>query len=436
ANIIQNSPPVDSGGGNKPDAAIHAFMARRNEKYKKWVASETLEHRTARLAREAHASKGAAPGKKGARVFVWEEEDDFLIRQPLNRTFAADRWDEFTPAQRHYDSWQNEWDLCTALSPEDNAGDDEDDDDADHGYILRPEPESPALPDIRASLSQGDDPFLDMEDIPYSRFGFTVPGAPAQYQERLRPDFSARSVGDEEWPGLQRPKYAHLPALLAYLSQAQSLENVPRELLDLRQDEADISAQVWSVSVQRKVLNGEALYIIQPCSPDDDPDLHILLSSAATTLEIVRSGWGSSSIQEIVFHLFKRGIEFRLCLRGPLCPQPRPPYFQTGLGVRPSGYKPTSLDYLAYESRRDEFLRSSRGRAARFAGGIVGRLASEGTDDELAARGPSGEIFDNGVRFWDGQSQAAYWDDALTPEEIHLICGVYVVNTGIYSKVC
>ncbi|KAJ7042751.1 hypothetical protein C8F04DRAFT_945048 [Mycena alexandri] len=72
---------------------------------------------------------------------------------------------------------------------------------------------------------------------------------------------------------------------------------------------------------------------------------------------------------------------------------------------------------------------SSRGRAARFAGGIVGRLASEGTDDELAARGPSDEIFENGVRFWDGQSQTAYWDDALTLEEIHLICGVYVVNT-------
>ncbi|KAJ7799779.1 hypothetical protein B0H14DRAFT_2529928 [Mycena olivaceomarginata] len=144
-------------------------------------------------------------------------------------------------------------------------------------------------------------------------------------------------------------------------------------------------------------------------------------------------GWGLSSIQEIVFHLFQRGIEFRLCRRGPLRPQPRPPLFQTGLGWRPAGYRPTLTDYLAYEERRDEFLRSPRGRAARFAGGIVGRLAVDLamvlTDDEIAARGPSDESFEHSVCLWDGQSSTAYWDDALTPDEINLICGVYVVNT-------
>ncbi|KAJ7212407.1 hypothetical protein B0H12DRAFT_1033203, partial [Mycena haematopus] len=96
------------------------------------------------------------------------------------------------------------------------------------------------------------------------------------------------------------------------------------------------------------------------------------------------------------------------------------------LGVRPPGYKPTYVDLTAYEARRSEFFRSPRGRAARFAGGIVGRLSRIiDTDDEYIARGPSDEVFEKGVRLWDGQSQTAYWDDALTPEEIDLICGVY-----------
>ncbi|KAF7335604.1 hypothetical protein MVEN_02215000 [Mycena venus] len=506
-NIGQTSPPFDSQSGQKAGEAVRAFLARRNEKYEKWAATETPAHRTKRSDRERNALKGAPPGRKGATVFIWEEEDDFLIRTPLSRESAADRWDEFTPAQRHYDSWANEWDLCLALAIEEDAGADDDgegyvdilrrepdiptlfdtsalpdagadDDGGGHVNILRPERDSPALPDIPASLLpddgeghinilppepefpalpdvqasllpeepigphstaddlqavytswnlddiqeyDGDDhfyePFLDMEDVPYSRFGFTVPGGPAQYRERLRDDFCARSVGDEEWPGLQRPQYTHLPALLAYLSQAKSLEDVPRELLDLRQDEADISFQAWAVDVQRKDFNGRALYIIQPCNPGDDSNLHILLPSAATTLEIVRKGWGSLGIQEIVFHLFQRGVEFHLCFRGPLHPQPRPPHLQTGLG------------YV-----RDAFLRSPRGRAARFAGGIIGRLSQDVMDDELAARGPSDEMFENGVRFWDGQSQTAFWDDDLTPEEMDLICGVYVVKTGLKSS--
>lgn len=536
------SPPVDSRSGK--DKAIRAFLARRNEMYEKWVATETPQSKAKRLDREAYASKGNPPGKKGATVFIWDEDDDFLIRKPLNRSFAADMWDEFTPAQRHYDSWVNEWDLCTALAPDEEAGADDDgevyvdilrpefefpasadvpashlpQDDGDGGMdihppepvpaslpeddgmgcvdilppepesptlpnvpaapadvpashmpeddgmacvdILCPEPEFPTLPNVPASLSpeesigprstvdavssswklddiqeyDADDlfyePFLDMEDVPYSRFGFTIPQAPAQYVQGLRADFCARSVGDEEWPGLRRHTFAHLPTLLAYLSQAKSLEDVPRELLDLRQDESDISVQAWAVDVRREILNGKALYIIQPCNSGDDPDLHILIPSAATTLEIVRKGWGFLGLQEIVFHLFQRGVEFRLCFRGPPRPQPRPRHLCTGLRLRP-GYNPTSDDYLDYETHRDAFLASPRGRAARFAGGIIGRLSRDGTDDDIAARGPSDEMFDNGIRFWDGQSQTAYWDDDLTAKEIDLICGVYVVKTGV-----
>lgn len=483
-NVSRKFPPVVPGSGQKVGEDIHAFLARRNEKYEKWLATETSSNRAKRLAREAHASKGGPPGKKGATVFVWEEENDFLVRRPINRSLAADMWDEFTSTQRRYDSWANEWDLCTALDPEAEAGYDDDGEgyidftqpeaaacqpaeilhshNDDRMDISHPEPEFPEVPDVQDFLlpeepigahSTADDlqavytswdlngpqeyydelyePFLDMKDILYSRFGFTTPVAPAQYQENLRLDFCLRSVGDEQWSGLSIETCAQFSNLLAFLVKAKSLEDVPQQLLDLRQDEAEISSSDWVVDVERKILNGETFYIIKPSDTDPDQSLHILLQSAATTLQIVRMGWGSSTIEEIVFHLLQRGMEFRLCHQGLLRPQPPVLKSHTGLGVRRAGYKPTVLDYLAYERRRAQFLQTPRGRAARFAGGIIGRIASEHSNDERASRGPSDEIYENGVRFWDGWSQSAYWDDVLTPEEIDLICGVYIVETGL-----
>ncbi|KAJ6608089.1 hypothetical protein B0H10DRAFT_1816629, partial [Mycena sp. CBHHK59/15] len=95
------------------------------------------------------------------------------------------------------------------------------------------------------------------------------------------------------------------------------------------------------------------------------------------------------------------------------------------LGFRPARYQPSEIDYVVYEQLRDAFLQSPRGRAARFAGGIIGRLARRVVNDDIACLGPTADVFDNGVRFWDGQSSTAYWDDDLTTQEIDLICGVY-----------
>ncbi|KAJ7136974.1 hypothetical protein C8R44DRAFT_608026 [Mycena epipterygia] len=111
-------------------------------------------------------------------------------------------------------------------------------------------------------------------------------------------------------------------------------------------------------------------------------------------------------------------------------PQPPLPYRFTGLGYRAVGYKPTVVDHEVYEIQRDRFCGSPRGRAALFAGGIVGRLARLAADEDLAALGPTNDVLISGVRLWDGRSLTAYWDDMLTDEEIDLICGVYEIGTG------
>ncbi|KAJ7437513.1 hypothetical protein FB451DRAFT_1152562 [Mycena latifolia] len=147
-------------------------------------------------------------------------------------------------------------------------------------------------------------------------------------------------------------------------------------------------------------------------------------------------GWGPDP-EELIFHLRQLGVEFRVCIRDSPCQAPllpRPPRF-SGLGFRPKSYRPTPLDFRAYETHRDRFLKSPRGRAALFAGGIVGRLARQIVNPDLASLGPSAEVFQSGVCLWDGASStASYWDDSLTEYEVDLICGIYEVGTGRVSK--
>jgi hypothetical protein len=142
-------------------------------------------------------------------------------------------------------------------------------------------------------------------------------------------------------------------------------------------------------------------------------------------------GWGPDP-QEIIFHLLQHGVEFRICIRDRRGAEPQPPLVggYSGLGYRPVGYKPALPDFDAYETLRRHFFLSPRGRAALFAGGIIGRLARMEVPEARACLGPSAEVFSTGVRLWDGRSAMAYWDDALTDEEIDLICGVYEIATG------
>ncbi|KAJ7197663.1 hypothetical protein GGX14DRAFT_667806, partial [Mycena pura] len=102
------------------------------------------------------------------------------------------------------------------------------------------------------------------------------------------------------------------------------------------------------------------------------------------------------------------------------------------LGCRPAAYNGTQVDYRAYVERRDDFLRSSRGCIALFHGGIVariGRMVIENCEDKACVM-PSEDDLDVGVRLVDMDGEASLWQEALTPQEIDLICGVYKVGTG------
>ncbi|KAL0575103.1 hypothetical protein V5O48_006853 [Marasmius crinis-equi] len=62
-------------------------------------------------------------------------------------------------------------------------------------------------------------------------------------------------------------------------------------------------------------------------------------------------------------------------------------------------------------------------------GGIVGRLARELVPEDTIVHGPDPDlVYTHGWCYWD-TPEGVYWDDELLPEEIDLICGLYIVET-------
>ncbi|KAJ7731460.1 hypothetical protein DFH07DRAFT_968786 [Mycena maculata] len=436
---VPHFPQPEKDSGQRYGENVHAFFVRRKARNEEIAAQETPKMREECLQREAHAAKGSAPGRKGERVFVWEEEDGFFIRRAINRDLAAQMWDEFTPNQHLYDGFHKQWDLCVALAPNEEAENSDDEYDGDDTDLACSEIQGIPLPEVPAGevsteqdlwrchdlehretmfeTEEEHETYQDISHVPHARFGFTEPVATATYATKpVEAKICRKSLGDEKWSGLQQAQYRHLPVLLAYLLTAKSIVDIPRELLDLRQPGSGIPLQSnCAINVSLEHLNGSPFYILTPKGfAAEDYPRYILLSSAATALQVIRMGWGPDP-QEIIFHLLEHGVEFRVCCRDAIGIAPEPPlvFRYSGLGYRRAGYTPTFEDYGVYMDLRGSFFDCPRGRAALFAGGIVGRLAQDRVNEDLASLGPTTDVF-------------------MT--EIGLICGVYDVGTGHVNK--
>ncbi|KAF7349165.1 hypothetical protein MVEN_01438800 [Mycena venus] len=428
---------VEKYSGQRPGEEMATFLARRKASNDAYMLKETPQQKTARLQREAHAATGQVPGKssKAARVFVWEEIDGNLIRQAVGRKNYEDRWDDFTPSQRVYDSIHNEWDLCENFGPlddQDLAHDDWDDDGLDDEVPLLPDNEN--LTRTGPHTSQSDlhrifsvsqskpDPPLVFEILPaerqaYLQFRYIASGAATAAAQIPLPTFkvTAKALGDKD---LVLPANdTRLRTFFAQLKNASRLDMISPDLLDFHSPSSDIN-QVWEMDVASFVHAGITYYVVKQY--DTPGPFVIVLSNATATLEIVRNGWGPD-IASVARQLFLRGIPFQLCIKDSIVPLPREDLYlkrYSGLGYRPQGYQPNLLDYAAYTNFRDRFLMTARGHAALRYGGVDALL------------GPSDDVTYHGAHLINKRFDETYWDDQLTADELDLICGVYHVATG------
>jgi hypothetical protein len=449
-------PAVEKSSGQREGQNWRDFFARRAQENTLQAAQETAQERESRGQREAVAAKHMPPGRNGARVYYWDDVDGFWIRKAAGRRFYSAIWGDYAPAQRRYDSFCNEWDLCPALAP--NAEPDGDGD-GDDGFDFYGEPVLPPslLPEDDPSHlpNNNEGPYSSTADLQrihgtrnvehsvvefagtldalaYSHFGFMEPITPLR-DPRYRMDWvTIVKLLACHWqsfpPASERVRDA-MAIFFGYLISVKSAADMPPEYLDLLRSDSPVHRQ--TVNIRRETLGSKDYYILSPKFAADPP-FELAVTSPALVVEILRDQWGPD-LSAIAHQLLIRGIAFNTFIRGSARPQTPEMLVArfSGLGYRPKGYKPDQIDYLAYERRRDRLLSSPRGRAALLMGGIVARLARDLVNFEHVSRGPSEDVFHDGTVVWNEQTPSlGYWDDRLTADEVNMICGVYKVDTG------
>ena len=156
----------------------------------------------------------------------------------------------------------------------------------------------------------------------------------------------------------------------------------------------------------------------------------LAVTNAADALHVCRldSRWDD---YEIAQHLLRRGTRIHTLL--PLEDAPISALPPTIIPVRLPGYKFTRRDYDAYVRQREALFATPRGRAALLRGGIVWRLAVEMLSIDEVLGGPSLDV----VVRWSGlclprsTPGQSLCDDDLTHEELSLLSGTYICQTGM-----
>jgi hypothetical protein len=163
-------PPVKPGCGQRPGETWKAFFERRAVKNAKEEKGEITKARAARLNRAKANKTHQEPGRKGPRVFYWEEIDGFRIRTLWTRKETQMGFDGYKNSQRIYDAFSNVWDCCSEFefSPRDEDEMDSDDDGPPYSWLQPPPLPPTSLPGLDTS-PQPDPP--SSSSLPFEAMG-------------------------------------------------------------------------------------------------------------------------------------------------------------------------------------------------------------------------------------------------------------------------
>ncbi|KAG6904426.1 hypothetical protein DXG01_010013, partial [Tephrocybe rancida] len=439
--------------------------------------------RQARESRVKRALRHLPPGKKGAQVFIWTKVKGyrgFRVRDFAGRQRVDWVWKSYGNDQRHYDAFRDEWDLCSEFG-EDDVQSDSSDDEYTYGDYTQQEGAGVGmsdggtdvgidiggisaliLPDEQLTLpialerSTADlqrmhgkfdaqqeiaDPFVFLDTLDeraYYWYGFISPASvvASPSMSRLTTWNSCREyLGNGRWLDaftvtgptntISVETQESMRTFFDYLLGSKTLDDIPSPIYDARTETLDLESVV---RIRAEIIYETKYYFVQSCNLDTPVSWEVVLTNPAAVVGLLRGQWGQDFLG-LLRELLNRGIPFKTCIHGPLRPPPPPTQLRfKGLGYRPPNHRPDAMEYAAYESLRDDFLRSPRGRAALLQGGIVSRLAREVVQYQHVFDGPTPEVFDTGTML-PGQNHG-HWDDALTDHEINIICGVYQIDTG------
>lgn len=459
---IPSIPPRKKKHGQFEGETRDEFFARRAIERERRIAVESSKQKQRREGRASYAQSNQCPSsrKTGTTVFIWKEVGDQLEkeREQLTKGLWSRKWILYADSQRFYHDYCDEWDLCEALDPGARPPiDSEEEDDIEDSVMVVREPTppppypptSPPPPPISTALDvavwgenlpdQLDTAFAisyftPFEELLRLRYGFLEGSAELSIASTVQLISNDKAIRVLGYSKSSQPRLTSNASYLISLLATRLLEKeeyvpIPLSLLDTTVPPVLSPNEHFRLS--HDYASAKEVYIITSKQPHH-LGWQLALTHSTTALECMRRR--DTNIGELVSFLVQSGRAFMTHRRRdqitlPIYRYP-PPIIQAS--YRSSSRLPRiQEDYAYYGSIRSTFLSQPRGRAALMQGGIVWRLAIELFRDraeDVVVNGPSDDV----IRFGSSMSYSGneYWDDALTDDEMDLICGVY----KLYSK--
>jgi len=182
--------------------------------------------------------------------------------------------------------------------------------------------------------------------------------------------------------------------------------------------------------------NSDVIYFISAKHhAGDDAHWQIMLTDAAAVLACFCQGL-ANTMCDLALFLLQSGRSFSTWIQRSKMQSPSPSLYPplAVLGWRPLNYRPTVSEYNFYEHLRKAFFRDhGRARAAFLKGGIIWRLAVEGSGgivSEHVLEGPSEEALVCGTCLGSVTEGDSLWDDELSEADMDIICGIYKYATS------
>ncbi|KAJ2929679.1 hypothetical protein H1R20_g7413, partial [Candolleomyces eurysporus] len=391
------------------------------------------------------------------------EKDPPHQRLPVPAKQRVDTLTLYGRKQSRYDSFFNEWDCCDQfLEPgapdEDNEWDDDDDDydipppipSSNEAFLTtRTEPSIEPAPPSYTDLDPPSDRFQhyslpqttlsfsdvvgDVEEVFGGYYGFITPIAgiqiPSESTSDSLKDLFTRAIGNKSSLPAEYLSSSHCSVAMKFFDdishERQPLSGMwdlkddcirPVRLTPRFQDFQSISLQECDDGVDEAV---NRYFVFQP--PNPTVPWRIALISAPDVLTVCRLPMTVTEY-EIALFLGQRGIPFRVLYpRFSIYQTPIQPRLSYEVPTRPLNYVFTKADYDSYVVRRTMLLGQPHMHAALKRGGIVWRLAL-GTLGLSKVSYPAANWGATSTILLDG---AQFSDNALTRDELDIICGLY-----------
>lgn len=429
-----NPPPGPSAQPHPPSTAVlenarwykswEDFFQRRDEGDALRLREARKDQKATWEAKTREAQGFNQPGKRGARVFVWESCGSGGFYRTLQSRFEVERdWDFYLEEALVFNAQDDVWDYCPFMwepairdGPPDGPDDDEDDI-MEHWYIKPGEPAPLHTPSV--------------VDFLHSRYGFLL-DEPHPTPTTVLPLDKAtayRIVGLPPETAEAPPRYLQnfLRSILAGCIPAGHCDLCPDSPPD------EIFPRSRKTLIYDTVFLWHSLELSEGTvfaltNTSGDSQILLAVHEPLSVLQLVRDGT-PLNLHDALRHLIRNGSRFT-----PLYPTTRPltlPRFNIlPFPVRDVGWRPKTEEFQAYMSRlKTLFLERPYVLAAAFSrGGIAWRVAQEvlGTEGSITTVLDTYPDQTASVR----TNQGTHWFHQLDEGEWFYLVGGYEVLTG------